>query len=52
VAKAEVPNYLVAATVEAHDLQGYGMGTATLESMAAGVPVIVAVRPDNFPGID
>jgi glycosyltransferase involved in cell wall biosynthesis len=52
VAKAEVPNYLAAATVEAHDLQGYGMGTATLESMAAGVPVIVAVRPDNFPGID
>jgi glycosyltransferase involved in cell wall biosynthesis len=52
VTKADVPNYLAAATVEVHDLQGYGMGTATLESMAAGVPVIVAVRPDNFPGID
>ncbi len=52
VAKAEVPGYLAAATVEVHDLQGYGMGTATLESMAAGVPVIVAVSPDNFPGID
>lgn len=52
VAKREVPDYLAAATVEAHDLQGYGMGTATLESMAAGVPVVVAVRPDNFPGIE
>jgi glycosyltransferase involved in cell wall biosynthesis len=52
VAKSEVPGYLAAATVETHDLQGYGMGTATLESMAAGVPVIAAVRPDNFPGID
>lgn len=52
VAKSEVPDYLAAATVETHDLQGYGMGTATLESMAAGVPVIAAVRPDNFPGID
>ncbi len=52
VPKTDVPNYLAAADVEAHDLQGYGMGTATLESMAAGVPVVVAVRPDNFPGID
>ncbi|MDQ1738503.1 MAG: phosphatidyl-myo-inositol dimannoside synthase [Pseudonocardiales bacterium] len=52
VAKSDVPDYLAAADVECHDLQGYGMGTATLESMAAGVPVVVAVRPDNFPGID
>ncbi len=52
VPKDEVPDYLAAAAVEAHDLQGYGMGTATLESMAAGVPVVVAVRPDNFPGIE
>jgi glycosyltransferase involved in cell wall biosynthesis len=51
VPKTDVPLYLAAADVEAHDLQGYGMGTATLESMAAGVPVVVAVRPDNFPGI-
>lgn len=52
VDKTAVPDYLAAADVEAHDLQGYGMGTATLESMASGVPVVVAVRPDNFPGID
>lgn len=52
VPKADVPHYLAVADIEAHDLQGYGMGTATLESMAAGVPVVVAVRPDNFPGIE
>ena len=52
VPSSDVPDYLAAADVECHDLQGYGMGTATLESMAAGVPVVVAVRPDNFPGID
>jgi glycosyltransferase involved in cell wall biosynthesis len=52
VPSTEVPDYLAAADVECHDLLGYGMGTATLESMAAGVPVVVAVRPDNFPGID
>lgn len=52
VPKAEVPDYLAAADVETHDLQGYGLGTASLESMAAGVPMVVAVRPDNFPGIE
>ena len=51
VARADVPDYLAAADVEAHDLQGYGLGTASLESMAAGVPVVAAVRPDNFPGV-
>jgi glycosyltransferase involved in cell wall biosynthesis len=52
VPRDEIPDYLAAASVEAHDLQGYGLGTASLESMAAGVPVVAAVRPDNFPGID
>lgn len=52
VPKEEVPDYLAAADVETHDLQGYGLGTASLESMAAGVPMVVAVRPDNFPGIE
>ncbi len=51
VPKSEVPDYLAAADVETHDLQGYGLGTASLESMAAGVPMVVAVREDNFPGI-
>lgn len=51
VTRADVPDYLAAADVETHDLQGYGLGTASLESMAAGVPVVAAVRPDNFPGV-
>jgi glycosyltransferase involved in cell wall biosynthesis len=52
VSKSDVPGFLAAAAVETHDLQGYGMGTATLESMAAGVPIVAAVRADNFPGVD
>ncbi|MFM8304722.1 MAG: glycosyltransferase family 4 protein [Actinomycetota bacterium] len=50
VPKDEVPDYLAAATVESHDLQGYGLGTASLEMMAAGVPVVASVRDDNFIG--
>ncbi|TDC01820.1 glycosyltransferase family 1 protein [Micromonospora fluostatini] len=50
VAKSEIPDYLAAATVESHE-QGIGLGTATLEAMAAGVPVVAPARPDNFPGI-
>jgi glycosyltransferase involved in cell wall biosynthesis len=51
VPKSEIPDYLDAAQVECHDLQGYGLGTASLESMAAEVPVVAAVRADNFRGI-
>jgi glycosyltransferase involved in cell wall biosynthesis len=51
VPKYEVPDYLAAAMAEVHDLEGHGLGTASLESMAAGIPVIASVRSDNFPGI-
>jgi glycosyltransferase involved in cell wall biosynthesis len=47
-----IPDYLAAAAVESHDVQGYGLGTASLESMGAGVAVVAAVRRDNFPGIE
>jgi glycosyltransferase involved in cell wall biosynthesis len=47
VPKPDIPHFLAAAWVECHE-QGYGMGTATLEAMAAGVPVVAAARPDNF----
>lgn len=50
--KDEVPAYVQAADVEAHDLSGYGLGTASLEVMAAGVPVVAAVDPDNFLGLE
>ncbi len=52
VPKEEIADYLAAAQVEAHDLDGHGLGTASLESMAAGVPVVAAVHVDNFRGIE
>jgi glycosyltransferase involved in cell wall biosynthesis len=52
VPKAEIVDYLAAAQVEAHDLDGHGLGTASLESMAAGIPVVAAVHVDNFRGIE
>jgi glycosyltransferase involved in cell wall biosynthesis len=52
VPRDDVAAYLAAADVECHDLQGLGLGTASLEAMFAQVPVVAAVRPDNFPGID
>lgn len=50
VPKSDIPHLLAAAQVESHE-QGEGLGTATLESMAAGVPVVAWGRIDNFPGI-
>lgn len=48
----EVTDYFAAADVEVHDLQGYGLGSASLEAMAAGVPVVAAVSRNNFPNIE
>ncbi|WP_162794515.1 glycosyltransferase family 4 protein [Nocardioides houyundeii] len=48
--KSTIPHLLAAADVEAHE-QGDGLGTATLEAMAAGVPVVGWGREDNFPGV-
>ena len=45
----EVPLYAAAADIEAHDLQGLGFGTASLEMLASGVPVVSVVRADNYP---
>ncbi len=52
VAHADVADHLAAATIAAHDLDGYMLGISTLETMAAGVPVFARVRRDVFPGID
>jgi glycosyltransferase involved in cell wall biosynthesis len=52
VPRDAVPAYVAAADVEGHDFQGYGLGTASLEVMAARVPVVSVVRPDNFSGIE
>ena len=52
VPHAEVTDYLAAATVESHDLDGHGLGITTMEVMAARVPIFARVRRDVFPGID
>lgn len=52
VAREEVRDYLAAAACEVHDLNAWGLGTASLESMAAGCPVVAALRPDNYPGVE
>jgi glycosyltransferase involved in cell wall biosynthesis len=48
----DVPDYLAAADVESHDLDGHGLGITTMEVMAARVPIFARVRRDVFPGID
>ncbi|MFJ5987640.1 glycosyltransferase family 4 protein [Lentzea sp. NPDC092896] len=47
--KAEIPGLLAGADMEVHDLQGFGIGIASLEAMAAGVPTVMAERADYFP---
>jgi glycosyltransferase involved in cell wall biosynthesis len=51
VPRHEVADHLAAATVECHE-SGWGLGTASLEAMGAGVPVVAPVEAGNFPGID
>ena len=51
VPRNEVVDYLQAADVETHDLQGLGFGTANLEAMMARVPVVAAVADTNFPNV-
>ncbi len=51
VTKGEITQFLAEATMEMHDLQREGLGTASLEAMASGLPVISDIDPDNFPGL-
>jgi glycosyltransferase involved in cell wall biosynthesis len=46
--QSEIPDTLAAAALEVHELEGQGFGTASLEALAAGVPVVAGVRSDNF----
>ncbi|TFD69367.1 glycosyltransferase family 4 protein [Cryobacterium ruanii] len=46
--QSEVPDYLAAADLEVHELEGQGFGTASLEALAVGIPVVAAIRSDNF----
>ena len=49
VKKVDVPRLLNESAVEIHDLQGFGIGIASLEAMACGLPVIIAADLDYFP---
>lgn len=51
VPKQDVAALLAVSTVEVHDLQRQGLGTASLEAIAAGVPVVSDVERDNFPNV-
>ncbi|WP_104088508.1 glycosyltransferase family 4 protein [Cryobacterium sp. N19] len=46
--QSEIPDYLAAADLEVHELEGQGFGTASLEALAVGIPVVAAIRTDNF----
>ncbi|TWP51603.1 glycosyltransferase family 4 protein [Lentzea tibetensis] len=48
--KSDVPGVLAGSDMEIHDLQGFGIGIASLEAMASGTPTVMAERPDYFPG--
>lgn len=50
--QSTIPDYLAAASIEVHELEGEGFGTASLEGLASGVPIAAAIDADNFLGIE
>lgn len=49
--QSSIPDYLAAADVEVHELEGEGFGTASLEALAIGMPVVARVETENFIGL-
>lgn len=49
VRHAEIADFLDLADVEAHDLNGLGLGITSVEAMSAGTPIVAWVDPDNYP---
>lgn len=49
IPSSQVSKELELATLEIHDVQGFGVGIASLEAMAAGVPTVMAVDTEYFP---
>lgn len=49
VPHAEIRDYLAAADVETHDLDGRGLGITSVEAMDAGVPIVAWAIDDNYP---
>ena len=50
--QSTIPDYLAAASIEVHELEGEGFGTASLEGLASGVPIAAAIDADNFLDIE
>jgi 1,2-diacylglycerol 3-alpha-glucosyltransferase len=44
-----IPSELRGASIEVHDIQGYGISIASLEAMSVGVPTAISTDPDYFP---
>ena len=49
VPHSEIKDYLAAAAVETHDLDGLGLGITSVEAMDAGVPIVAWAIDDNYP---
>ena len=49
---SDISHILSASDIEVHDLQGYGLGIGSLESIDAGVPIVAYVRDNNLPGVN
>lgn len=49
IPSSEISKELELATLEIHDVQGFGVGIASLEAMAAGVPTVMAIDTEYFP---
>lgn len=52
VPHSDIAHILAACDLEVHDIQGFGLGIASLEPIDAGVPIVAYVRNDNLDGID
>lgn len=48
---SDIAHILATASVELHDLQGYGLGIGSLEAIDAGIPIIAYAKDDNIPGV-
>jgi 1,2-diacylglycerol 3-alpha-glucosyltransferase len=49
VPHSEIKDYLAAADVEIHDLDGRGLGITSVEAMDAGVPIVAWAVDNNYP---
>jgi len=45
----EIKDYLAAADVEIHDLDGRGLGITSVEAMDAGIPIVAWAIDNNYP---